>query len=125
MLTEVWTLEGSTLYSADRRSCHIGNVCVFCEISTYCTYCPWLSVRYVTRKCAQSLHVIKMLRSQGMNDKALQAVFRSVVIAKLLYAFRAWWASQQPMIEVVSTPLSVVESGLVYTDRQTSGSSAR
>jgi len=43
------------------------------------------------RKCAQSLHVIRVLRRHGMNDQALQAVFRSVVLAKLLYASSAWW----------------------------------
>ena len=42
-------------------------------------------------KCAQSLHVINMLRRHGMNDQALQAVYRSVVLAKLLYASSAWW----------------------------------
>ena len=35
--------------------------------------------------------VINMLRRHGMNDQALQAVYRSVVLAKLLYAPSAWW----------------------------------
>jgi len=48
-------------------------------------------VRDVVLKCAQSLHVISMPRRHGMNDQALQAVFRSVVLAKLLYASSAWW----------------------------------
>jgi len=44
-------------------------------------------VRDVVRKCAQSLHIIRVLRCRGMNDQALQAVYRSVVIgAKLLNA---------------------------------------
>ena len=44
-------------------------------------------VRDVVRKCAQSLHIIRVLRCRGMNDQALQAVYRSVVIgAKLLDA---------------------------------------
>jgi len=38
-------------------------------------------VRDVVLKCAQSLHVINMLRRHGMNDQALQAVYRSVVLA--------------------------------------------
>jgi len=48
-------------------------------------------VRDVVRKCAQSLHIIKVLRCHGMNDQALQAVYRSVVIAKLLNTACAWW----------------------------------
>jgi len=43
-------------------------------------------VHDVVRKCAQSLHIIRVLRCGGMNDQALQAVYRSVVIAKLLNA---------------------------------------
>ena len=35
--------------------------------------------------------VIRVLRRHGMNDQALQAVYRSVVLAKLLYASSAWW----------------------------------
>jgi len=48
-------------------------------------------VRDVVLKCAQSLHVINVLRGHGMTDQALQAVYRSVVLAKLLYASSAWW----------------------------------
>ena len=47
-------------------------------------------VRDVARKCAQSLHIIRVLCCRGMNDQALQAVYRSVVIAKLLNAACAW-----------------------------------
>jgi len=36
-------------------------------------------VRDVVRKCAQSLHIIRVLRCRGMNDQALQDVYRSVV----------------------------------------------
>jgi len=49
-------------------------------------------VRDVVRKCALSLHIIRVLRCRCMNDQALQAVYRSVVIgAKLLNAACAWW----------------------------------
>ena len=43
-------------------------------------------VRDVVRKCAQSLHIVRVLRCRGMNDQALQDVYRPVVIAKLLNA---------------------------------------
>jgi len=39
-------------------------------------------VQDVVRKCAQSLHVIRVLRRHGMNDQALQAVYRSVVLGQ-------------------------------------------
>jgi len=62
-------------------------------------------VREVVRQCAQSLHVIRVLRCCGMNDQALQAVYQSVVVAKLLYAASAWWgfttADDQHRIEAV------------------------
>ena len=45
----------------------------------------------VVRQCAQSLHVIRVLCCHGMNDQALQAVYRSVVVAKLLYVASVWW----------------------------------
>jgi len=37
-------------------------------------------VHDVIRKCAQSPHIIRVLRCRGMNDQALQDVYRSVVI---------------------------------------------
>jgi len=45
-------------------------------------------VRDVVRKCR---HIIRVLRCSGTNDQALQAVYRSVVIDKLLNAACAWW----------------------------------
>ena len=45
----------------------------------------------VVRQCAQSLHVITVLRCRGINDQALQAVYRAVVVAKLLYSASTWW----------------------------------
>ena len=48
-------------------------------------------VRDVVCKCAQSLHIIRVLRCRGMNDQALQAVYWSVVIAKRLNVACAWW----------------------------------
>ena len=61
-------------------------------------------VQDVVRKCAQSLHVIRVLRRHGMNDQALQAVYRSVVLAKLVYASSAWWGFKQTAIDTVQSP---------------------
>ena len=42
-------------------------------------------------RCAQqSLYAIKVLRCHGMNEE-LRLVYKSVVLAKILYAFPAWW----------------------------------
>ena len=46
-------------------------------------------IRDVTCKCAQTLHVIRVLCHHGMNYQALQVIYWSVVIAKLLYASSA------------------------------------
>jgi hypothetical protein len=48
-------------------------------------------VRAVLNSCAQTLYALRVLRSHGMDDAALQAVFRSVVVSKLQYASSAWW----------------------------------
>jgi len=41
--------------------------------------------------CAQTLYALRVLRSHGMDDPALQTVFHSIAIAKLQYASSAWW----------------------------------
>ena len=43
-------------------------------------------------KCTQSLHALKILRSQchGMSDEALTVIYKAVVIAKVLHAIPAW-----------------------------------
>ena len=47
-------------------------------------------VRGVISNSAQTLYALRVLRAHGMNDMALQAIFRSVIVAKLLYASSAW-----------------------------------
>ena len=37
------------------------------------------------------MYALKVLRAHGMDDAAMQIVYRSVVIAKLQYASSAWW----------------------------------
>jgi len=48
-------------------------------------------VRGVITTCSQTLYALRVLRAHGMCDSALQTIFRSVVVAKLLYACSAWW----------------------------------
>jgi len=48
-------------------------------------------VREVIGKCGQTMYVLKVLRSHGLNDAALKDIYKSVVLAKLLYASPAWW----------------------------------
>jgi len=83
-------------------------------------------VRDVLRKCAQSLHIIRVLRCRGTNDQALQAVYLSVVIAKLLNAACAWWgfttADDRNRIEAVVR--RGARAGL-YPGGWASGSAAR
>jgi hypothetical protein len=47
-------------------------------------------VRGVISSCAQNLYALRVLRAHGMCDAALQAIYRSVIVAKLLYASSAW-----------------------------------
>jgi len=37
------------------------------------------------------MYVLKVLRYHGMNDVALNDIYKCVAIAKLLYASPAWW----------------------------------
>jgi len=51
-------------------------------------------VQTVINSSAQTLYALRTLRAHGvigMDDAALQTVFRSVVIAKLTYASSVWW----------------------------------
>jgi len=47
----------------------------------------------IVGKCSQTLYALTILRAHGLCecDTALQSVYRSVVVARLLYACNAWW----------------------------------
>jgi len=45
----------------------------------------------IISKCSQTLYALTILRAHGSCDTALQSVYRSVVVASLLYPRNAWW----------------------------------
>jgi hypothetical protein len=45
---------------------------------------------FMTSSSAQSICALRVLRARGMNNTALQVIFPSTVIAKLMYAASAW-----------------------------------
>jgi len=45
----------------------------------------------VIGRCAQAVHALRILRSQGLCNEAIHRVYKSVIIVKLLYAVSAWW----------------------------------
>ena len=47
-------------------------------------------IRHIISDCAQTPYALRVLRAHGMCDTALQAIYKSVVVAKLLYASSAW-----------------------------------
>ena len=47
-------------------------------------------IRQVVSDCSQTLYALRVLRHHGLTDVGLHSVFRSVVVAKLLYACSAW-----------------------------------
>lgn len=53
-------------------------------------------IQAVLGSSAQSLYAIKILKSHGLSSSALHHVYRSVVIARLLYAASAWWGFANP-----------------------------
>jgi len=48
-------------------------------------------VQNVVMSCAQTVHALRTLCSHGMNNATLQIVFKSVAVAKLVYAASAWY----------------------------------
>ena len=48
-------------------------------------------VHAVISSAAQTLHALRVLRSHGMDDAALQMVYRVVIVSKLQYASCAFW----------------------------------
>jgi len=46
--------------------------------------------RGVISNCSQTLYALRVLRNSGMCQAALQEIFRSVVVARLMYASSAW-----------------------------------
>jgi len=61
------------------------------------------------------LKISELQRTDGMvSDQALQAIYRSVVVTKLLFASSACWLLQQPISDE-STPSSDGVRGVVST----------
>jgi len=50
-----------------------------------------LHIQQLIASIAQTLYALKLLRAHGLCDTAIQAVFRSVVLARFLYDSPAWW----------------------------------
>ena len=53
-------------------------------------FCVTEHVQELTTKSAQTVYALRVLRAHGLSDAALQEVYRSVVVARLLYAASAW-----------------------------------
>jgi len=89
------------IFSSRRKpqECHPPELLDICRVTTITilgvTWTNHFSIsEHVTdiiSKCAQSLYALKVLRCRGMGDDALMIIFRSVVLAKILYASPAWW----------------------------------
>jgi len=47
-------------------------------------------IQNVIKSSSQTLHALRILRSQGMSAAVIQHVFQAVVIAKLTYASQSW-----------------------------------
>jgi len=49
-----------------------------------------LHIQAVISSCAQTMYALRVLRAHGLSDSALQSIYRSVVLAKLMYASSSW-----------------------------------
>ena len=45
----------------------------------------------VLSSATETLHGLRVLRSHGVDDEALQMVYQAVIVSKLQYASCAWW----------------------------------
>jgi len=48
-------------------------------------------VQHLATANARMLYALKILRAHGLCRMAIQAVFRSVILVRLVYASPAWW----------------------------------
>ena len=76
-------------------------------------------VQNVVMSCAQTVHALRTLRNHGVMDTTLQIVFKSVAVAKLVYAASAWYgfctAADRDRLEAVIR--RGIRSGLCSTDQ--------
>ena len=71
---------------------------------------PEFSHQLIVRSRCPTLHALRVLRSHGMNDAALQTIYKAVVVAKLTYTLPAYGgALRQQTIDVGSRLCCVVE----------------
>jgi len=47
-------------------------------------------IRAVIKSCAQTQYALRVLRAHGLSDSGLHTVFRSVIVAMIMYASSAW-----------------------------------
>lgn len=47
-------------------------------------------VNFMLTVCSQRIYLLKLLRSQGLPPKQLQAVFTTLILSRITYALSAW-----------------------------------
>jgi len=65
------------------------------------------------------MYAIRVLRSHGMPESALQQVFRAVVVSKLIYAAPAWWDTSTDRQRIDGIFRRANKSGLWTSDSPT------
>ena len=67
-------------------------------------------VNQIVGKCAHTLYAMRILRAQGMCDAALNTVYQSVIVARIMHAACAWWgfttAADRCRIDAIFSPWS-------------------
>jgi len=76
----------------------------------------------VVMSCAQTVHALRTLRNHGVTtNTTLQTVFKSVIIAKLVYAASAWYgfctAADRDRLEAAFAEESALVSALLTSCR--------
>ena len=57
----------------------------FCDILNFDKH-----IEFILTQCSQRVYLMKLLQDQGLSDKNLDVVFKSVIILRLFDALSAW-----------------------------------
>jgi hypothetical protein len=89
-------------------------------VTLTCCLSVAVHVQNVLNSCSQTLYALKTLRAHGLPTAALQNIYRSVVLAKVMYAASAWsgFASQTDRQRIDSFLQRGKRSGFCPVDTQ-------
>jgi len=90
---------------------------IFCSICSTRSVAGSRTVSIIGR-CAQTIHALRILRSQGLYREAVHRVYSSIIIGKLLYAVSSWWVLHPQLIANACRPSYNVAFVVAYAPQK-------